>query len=100
MTKQVDFHLFSWQNNVIRTENVQTGVVQIFSMGERSAGDTSTAESRLQQDENLDYIVSSMLVPPGTSEYKVSVILVTANQAGMKQYLTVSDYQEQSESAK
>lgn len=91
VVKRVDFHLFSWQNNVIRTENLQTGEVQLFSMGERVNVNTTTSDEALEKDENLDYVVSSMIVPPGKSEYKVSVILVTANQAGMKQYFTVEN---------
>lgn len=85
--KLVEFHLFNWQDNVVRLVDNRTG--EAFTM---ATGEHHVMDQGWDNVEAGDRVTQCIRIPAGgKGDYSLSVILVTADPGGMKNFLTIKD---------
>ena len=78
--KIVEFRMNNWQNNVIEIYDYSTGAYEIISTGNGDRWDMSLNGN--------DRLIKSMRVNTNDRvRYRITVILVTGDPGGMKNYL-------------
>lgn len=86
VNKAVDFHKFSWQNVVVRFEDLETGENRLYSSGELP----EIPDESIEQLEEFDQVLASLSVPAkSVKRYRVTITFVTAQAAPIKHYMNV-----------